>query len=65
MDPKTYLDSSLKDVEGETLMKFEIIIKFSSSVYFNEYFQIKVKHVKWPGTYHIKGEDTSRSPRNN
>ena len=41
-------------------MKFEKIIKFSSSVYFNEYFQIKVKNVKWSGTHHIKREDTSK-----
>ena len=41
------------DVEGETLVKCETIIKFFTFVYFNLYFQIKVKHMKCTGTHHI------------
>ena len=40
-------------VKGETLAKFETIIKFIISVYFNLYFQIKVKHHISHGPEHI------------
>ena len=46
------------DVEGETLVKFETIIKFFTSLYFNLYFHIKVKHMKLSGTHHIIKEKT-------
>ena len=41
------------NIEGETPRKFEVIVKFCVSVYFKQYFEIKVKHNIKYGPEHI------------